>query len=120
VITDFTDEGFKYCLLSEEIDFLETGHFQPRAVPWRPADLGIPPENYFYWVGLAHKISTRYVHSIKGYSTQGHTNTQTHALTSIYILAKLFSCPFFIPFTSLHLFLYICLWRIIGLQTNIV
>jgi hypothetical protein len=33
--------------LREEIDFLQTGHFQPRAVPLSPADLTPLPKNYF-------------------------------------------------------------------------
>ncbi len=32
--------------LAEEIDFWEIGHFQPRTIPWRPADLTSPPINY--------------------------------------------------------------------------
>jgi hypothetical protein len=34
--------------LREEIDFLETVHFQPRAVPLRLADLTPLPKNYLY------------------------------------------------------------------------
>ncbi len=53
----------------EEIDFLETGCFQPRAVTFGPADLILPPKNYLREVGLVLKISSRSFHSIKSYST---------------------------------------------------
>jgi hypothetical protein len=55
--------------LREEIDFLETGCFWPRAVTFRPADLSLPPKNYLAGVGLVLKISSRSFHSIKSYST---------------------------------------------------
>ena len=42
--------------LREEIDFLETGCFRPRAVLLRPADLPPPPKNYLYRVVLVLKI----------------------------------------------------------------
>ncbi len=42
--------------LREEIDFLETGHFRPRAVTLRPADLPPAPKNYLYGVVLVLKI----------------------------------------------------------------
>ncbi len=42
--------------LREEIDFLETGRFRPRAVTLRPADLPPPPKNYLYKVVLVLKI----------------------------------------------------------------
>jgi hypothetical protein len=50
----------------EELDFLETCHFQPRAVPLRPADLTSLPKNY---IAMVLKISSRSFHSIKSYST---------------------------------------------------
>ena len=55
--------------LREEIDFLETGRFRPRAVTFGPADLILPPKNYLREVGLVLKISSRSFHSIKSYST---------------------------------------------------
>ncbi len=55
--------------LREEIDFLETGCFRPRAVTFRPTDLILPPKNYLRGVGLVLKISSRSFHSIKSYST---------------------------------------------------
>jgi hypothetical protein len=55
--------------LREEIDFLETGRFQPRAVTFRPADQIFPPKNYLQGVGLVLKISSKSFHSIKSYST---------------------------------------------------
>ncbi len=42
--------------LREEIDFLETGHFRPRAVTFGSADLILPPKNYLYEVVLFLKI----------------------------------------------------------------
>ena len=42
--------------LREEIDFLETGCFRPRAVLLRPADLPPLPKNYLYRVVLVLKI----------------------------------------------------------------
>ena len=53
----------------EEIDFLETGRFRPRAVTFGPADQILPPKNYLQEVGLVLKISSRSFHSIKSYST---------------------------------------------------
>jgi hypothetical protein len=73
--------------LREEIDFLETGRFQPRAVPLRPADLRPSPKNYLHGVGLVLKISLRSFHSIKNYSyfsdrqTDRPTNIQTNIQT---------------------------------------
>ena len=55
--------------LREEIDFLETGRFRPRAVTFGPADLILPPKNYLREVGLVLKFSSRSFHSIKSYST---------------------------------------------------
>jgi len=55
--------------LREEIDFLKTGHFWPRAVPLRLADVTPPPKNYLYRVGLVLKISSTSFHSIKSYLT---------------------------------------------------
>jgi hypothetical protein len=55
--------------LREEIDFLETGRFRPRAVTFGPADLISPPKNYLREVGLVLIISSRSFHSIKSYST---------------------------------------------------
>jgi hypothetical protein len=65
--------------LREEIDFLKTGHFQPRAIIFRLADLTPPPKNYLQGVGLVLKISSISFHSIKSYSTfkSGQTDTQT-------------------------------------------
>ena len=42
--------------LREEIDFLETGCFRPRAVTFGPADLILPQKNYLYGVVLVLKI----------------------------------------------------------------
>jgi hypothetical protein len=47
--------------LRKEIDFLETGHFWYRPVPWRLADLRPPTKNYLYGVGLILKIPSRSV-----------------------------------------------------------
>ena len=55
--------------LREEIDFLETGRFRPRAVTFGPADLILPPKNYLREVELVLKFSSRSFHSIKSYST---------------------------------------------------
>jgi len=55
--------------LREEIDFLETGRFQPMAVTFGPADLILLPKNYLWGVGLVPKISSWSFHSIKSYST---------------------------------------------------
>jgi hypothetical protein len=55
--------------LREEIDFLETGRFQPRAVTFGLADLILPPKNYLRGVGLVLKISSKSFHLIKSYST---------------------------------------------------
>jgi hypothetical protein len=55
--------------LREEIDFLETGHFWPRAVTVGPADQILPPKNYLRGVGLVLIISSQSFHSIKSYST---------------------------------------------------
>ena len=41
----------------EEIDFLETGRFRPRAVTFGLADLILLPKNYLREVGLVLKIS---------------------------------------------------------------
>jgi hypothetical protein len=53
----------------EEIDFLETGHFWPRAVNFRLADQILPPKNYLRGVGLVLKISSKSFYFIKRYST---------------------------------------------------
>jgi hypothetical protein len=42
--------------LREEIDFIKTDLFLPRAVPLRLADLPPPPKNYLYRVVLVLKI----------------------------------------------------------------
>jgi hypothetical protein len=42
--------------LREEIDFLETGRFWPRAVTFGLADLILQPKNYLQGVGLVLKI----------------------------------------------------------------
>jgi hypothetical protein len=55
--------------LREEIEFLQTGHFQPRAVPCRLDDLRPLPKNLLYEVESVLKISSRSFHSIKSYST---------------------------------------------------
>ncbi len=55
--------------LREEIDFLETGRFRPRAITFGPADLILPPKNYLRELGLVLKFSSRSFHSIKSYST---------------------------------------------------
>jgi len=55
--------------LREEIDFLETGRFQARAVTFWLSDLILPPKNYLKGVGLVLKISSKSFHSIKSYST---------------------------------------------------
>jgi hypothetical protein len=55
--------------LREEIYFLETGCFWPRAVTFGPADLILLPKNYLRGVGLVLKISSRSFYSIKSYST---------------------------------------------------
>ena len=86
--------------LREEIDFLETGHFQPRAVRLRLADLTPPPKNYLYRIRMDLKILSISLYSIKSYSTfsegltDRHTHRQTHRQThkppSIYRWANFF------------------------------
>jgi hypothetical protein len=53
----------------DEIDFLQTSCFQPRAIPKRRADLRPPPKNYLYEIVLVLKISTRSVLLIEKCST---------------------------------------------------
>jgi hypothetical protein len=43
----------------EDIDFEETDHFQPGAIPWRLGDLAILPKTYLYEFGVVLKISAR-------------------------------------------------------------
>ncbi len=97
----------------EVIDFLETGHFWPRAIPLRPADLTPPPKNFLYRVGLVLKISSRSFHPIKSYSTFSkgqtdrqagrQTDRQTDTRPPIQIGMGKYSYAFLIPFTSLCL-----------------
>jgi hypothetical protein len=69
----------------EEIDFLGTVRFQPRAIPLRPADLTPPPKNNLYGIGLVLKFSLRSFYSIKSYSTfsDRRTDRQTRVLPFI-------------------------------------
>jgi hypothetical protein len=67
--------------LREEIYFQETGHVQPRAVPWRPADPRPLPKYYLYGVGLVLKISSRSFLSIKSYSQLFNLDRQRHRHT---------------------------------------
>jgi hypothetical protein len=62
--------------LREEIDFLETGCFRPKAIPWRLANLKPWQKNYLYGVGLILKIPSRSLLSIKSYSRFQHGETQ--------------------------------------------
>jgi hypothetical protein len=75
--------------LREEIDFEETGHFQPRAVSWRPADLKPMPKNYWNRVGLVFNISSTF------------SRGKTHALPSLYRQVKIFNVLYNIDL-SLH------------------
>jgi hypothetical protein len=70
--------------LREEIDFLETGCFQPRVIPLRLADLTPPPKNYLYRVVLVLKISLRSFHFIKSYSHFYEGQTDRQISPSIY------------------------------------
>ncbi len=80
--------------LIEDINFLETGCFQPRAILWRPTD---PPKNYLYetWNGSENFIRTlsldpnlfnffsmddRLTHK----QIDRQTHTHAHTLPSIY------------------------------------
>ncbi len=81
--------------LREEIDFLETGCFGPRAITFGPAGQILPPKNYLQGVGLILKISSKSFHSIKSYSnflirTDTQTDRQTHKPPSIYGWVKFF------------------------------
>jgi len=64
--------------LRKDMDFLEIGCFQPRAVLLRLVDQTPPPKNCLYVVGLVLK-SSRSFHSIKCYSTlsEGQTDRYT-------------------------------------------
>jgi hypothetical protein len=96
--------------LSEEINFLETGCFQPRAVPLRPADLTPLHKNYLYGVGMVLKVVSRSFHSNKSYSTfseeqtdrQANRQTDRHTPSHPYRDGQIFHMPFLIPFTSLY------------------
>jgi hypothetical protein len=48
LVLRFPKRFFHRQKLGDEKDFLETGCFQPRAVPWRLADLSPPPKTYLY------------------------------------------------------------------------
>jgi hypothetical protein len=63
--------------LREEIDFLQTGCFRPRAIPWRLADLKSSPIKYLFGVGLVQKFSAKSFPSIKVIQLF-HLDRQTH------------------------------------------
>ncbi len=88
--------------LRKEVDFLETGCFGPKAIPWMLADLRPPPNNYLYVVGLVLKISSSSFHSIKLFNflfqTDRQTDRQTHRCMHIH------RGKFFIPFLDTFLF----------------
>ena len=88
--------------LREEIDFLETGRFRPRAVTFGPADLILPPKNYLREVGLVLKFSSRSFHSIKSYSTFSQGQTGTHPPIHIYALFDPFNFTMIASITRTH------------------
>jgi hypothetical protein len=88
--------------LREEIDFLETGHFQPSAVPLRLADVTPPAQKLLAgsWTGNKNFIKILSFHQksfnyLNRKDTQ--TNRQTHDLPSTYGWVKSFM-PFFDTF----------------------
>jgi hypothetical protein len=86
----------------EEIDFLETGRFQLRAVPLHLDDPRPPPKNYLYKVGVVLKISSKFHQKLFNFFLEDrHTCRQTdrqtisHPYTESEIL-----CPF--SYLSVH------------------
>jgi len=61
----------------EDIDFEETDHFQPGAIPWRLSDPVILPKTYLYEFGGGPENFSKIFDSTKSYLLDRQTRRQT-------------------------------------------